>query len=229
MTKLSHNTISRVFLYIRILEGLIKKKHAGISSKQLAALAGSSDVQVRKDISNFKKIGTPGIGYSTVELRDTLVKFVLKDHVVSAALFGVGNLGTAILKYPSFYKERIKIVAAFDKSDGRIGKTINGLEVSAVTDAKRVIKNKRIDIAIIAVPQESAQSVADIIISSGLRGIVNFSPTMINVPSEIFVKDMDFTIEFLSLYCDAYMVNNKNVKKEKQLIGGKYGKDINGR
>ncbi len=218
MTKLSHNTISRVFLYIRILEGLIKKKKPSISSKQLADFAGSSDVQVRKDISNFGKVGTPGIGYNTIELRDTLVDFILKKHVVSAVLFGVGNLGTAILKYPSFYKERIKIVAAFDRSDSRIGKIINGVEVFSVTSADEIIKDKNIDIAIIAVPEDSAQGVADIIVDSGLKGIVNFSPTTINVPSGVFVKDMDFTIEFLSLYCDAYMVNGRANKNKKSLI-----------
>jgi len=95
MIKLSHNTTSRVFIYIRILEGLIKKKQQNISSRELAVFSGSSDVQVRKDISYFGKVGTPGIGYNTVELRDTLLSFVLKDHIVSAALFGVGNLGTA--------------------------------------------------------------------------------------------------------------------------------------
>ncbi|MDP8253347.1 MAG: redox-sensing transcriptional repressor Rex [Candidatus Kaelpia aquatica] len=218
MNKLSHNTISRVFLYIRILEGLIKKKNLSISSRELAEFAGSSDVQVRKDISNFGKVGTPGIGYNTVELRDTLVNFVLKEHVVSAVLFGVGNLGTAILRYPSFYKERIKIVAAFDRSSSKIGKTINGLEVFSVASAKRVIKEKSVDIAIIAVPEESAQEVADIAVDSELKGIVNFSPITINVPSGVFVKDMDFTIEFLSLYCDAYMVNGQAGKSRKQLI-----------
>ncbi|MDP8216214.1 MAG: redox-sensing transcriptional repressor Rex [Candidatus Kaelpia imicola] len=218
MNRLSHNTISRVFLYIRILEGLIKKKNSSISSKQLAGFAGSSDVQVRKDISNFGKVGIPGIGYNTVELRDTLVDFVLKDHVVSAVLFGVGNLGTAILRYPSFYKERIRIVAAFDRSDNKIGKTINGVEVFSAASAKGVIKEKSIDIAIIAVPEESAQGVADIAVDSGLKGIVNFSPIMINIPSGVFVKDMDFTIEFLSLYCDAYMADGRRAKDRKEVI-----------
>ncbi|MDD5613605.1 MAG: redox-sensing transcriptional repressor Rex [Candidatus Omnitrophica bacterium] len=229
MEKLPHNTIARVFLYIRALEDLARKKHSNISSRQLAELTDSSDVQVRKDISNFGKIGTPGIGYSTIELKDRLENFVLKDRVVRAVLFGVGNLGTAVLKYPAFYKDRLKIVAAFDSSEHKIGKVINNIEVFPVQRAAEVIESTAADIAIIAVPQEAAQSVADIVVASGLIGIVNFAPATIGVPEGIFVKNIDFTIEFLSLYCDAYMAENMKNKNSGKLAGGKNGKNSNGR
>jgi len=200
--KISKKTIERALLYIRTLEGLVKSKRYLVSSGELAKMTGFSDVQIRKDISKFGKVGTPRIGYKTIELRDILEGFVLQQDSVYAALFGVGNLGSAILKYPGFHKGRIKIIAAFDKDLKKIGKKINDVNIYSIDKAPKIIKRTKIEIGIIAVPKEFSQEVADIVVLSGLKGIVNFSPMSIVVPKNIVVRDIDFTIEFLSLFCD---------------------------
>ncbi len=201
MKKISPNTINRVLLYLRVLEDLIKDKRYLVSSGDISRFTGVSDVQIRKDISSFGKVGTPRIGYRTIELKKVLKDFILQCDVVRIVLFGVGNLGKAILKYPGFNKDRIKVVAAFDRLGSRINKKINSVIVYPVERAPEVIKRLRADIGIIAVPKKSAQGVADIMVLSGLRGIVNFSPCPINVPKSVMVKDIDLTIEFLSLCC----------------------------
>ncbi|MDP8264808.1 MAG: redox-sensing transcriptional repressor Rex [Candidatus Aceula lacicola] len=200
--KISKKTIERALLYIRTLEGLVKSNRYLVSSGELAKMTGFSDVQIRKDISKFGKVGTPRIGYKTIELRDILEGFVLQQDSVYAALFGVGNLGSAILKYPGFHKGRIKIIAAFDKDLKKIGKKINDVNIYSIDKAPKIIKRTKIEIGIIAVPKEFSQEVADIVVLSGLKGIVNFSPMSIVVPKNIVVRDIDFTIEFLSLFCD---------------------------
>jgi len=212
MKKLSPKTISRALIYIRTLEGLIKDRRYLISSGELARMTGLSDVKIRKDISSFGKVGTPRIGYKTVELKKILEDFVLQDETVHIVLFGVGNLGRAILRYPRFYGDKIRLVAAFDNNRKKIGEKVNGVTIFSVDRAPEVIKKTHADIGIIAVTKDHSQEVADLMVLSGLKGIVNFSPTSISVPKSVLVKDMDFSIEFLALFCDARDMNNARSK-----------------
>jgi len=202
MKKISGKTVSRALLYIRTLEALIKEKRFMVSSGELALLTGVSDVQIRKDISKFGRVGTPRIGYKTVDLKNVLEDFVLQKGAIRMAVFGVGNLGTAIMKYPGFRREKLKIVAAFDKAKEKIGKTINGIRIYSVEKAPVVVKKRRVDLGIIAVPEGCSQEVADLMVLSGLKGIINFSPVSINVPKRVSIRDIDLSIEFLSLYCE---------------------------
>jgi len=205
MKKVSRKIITRALLYIRVLENLAKEKRFLISSGELAGITGLTDVQIRKDISNFGRVGTPRIGYKTLDLKNTLKDFVLQKNIVRIGLFGVGNLGMAIMRYPGFQTERIKLSAAFDKAKNKVKQSINGIKVYPLAKVPDVINRKRITIGIIAVPPEASQEVADIMVMSGLKGIMNFSSKSINVPKEILVKNIDFSIEILSLFCSTYL------------------------
>lgn len=202
MKKIPRKTITRVLLYIRTLEALAKEKRFLVSSRQLAEITGLSDVKIRKDISNFKKIGRPRVGYKTLDLKKTLENYLLQNNVVHLALFGVGNLGSAILKYPGFNQDKIRLVAAFDVAPQKVGKVVNGVRIYPVERTPEVIRRCHADIGIIAVPREHCQEVADYMVLSGLTRIVNFAPSSISVPARVQVRNMDFTIEFLSLFCD---------------------------
>ncbi|MBN1688604.1 MAG: redox-sensing transcriptional repressor Rex [Candidatus Omnitrophica bacterium] len=201
MRKVSPKTLTRALFYIRTLNRLLHLGGSVVSSKELADIMGFSDAQVRKDISNFGKVGKPRIGYKVAELKQVLEDFLVQD-VVHAALFGVGNLGSAILRYSGFHQNKIKLVAAFDIDKNKIGKTINGVPVYAMKDIREIVRRTHVDIGIIAAPEEASQDIADLIVGSGLKGIVNFAPTSVSVPKGVFVKDIDLSIEFLSLFCD---------------------------
>ncbi len=203
MKKLPRKIITRVLLYIRTLESLIKEKRYLVSSKQLSEITGLSDVKIRKDISNFKTVGKPRIGYKTADLKRTLENYLLQDNAVHLVLFGVGNLGSAFLRYPGFRREKVKLAAAFDVSRHKVGKKIDGVRIYPVERAPEIIKRCHADIGIIATPKEHAQEVADYMVLSGLHRIVNFAPCSISVPAKVQVRNMDFTIEFLSLFCDS--------------------------
>lgn len=205
MKKLPRRTVSRALLYIRTLEDLIKKNQEWVSSEQLAVMTGLSSVQIRKDISNFGKVGTPKMGYRAGELKNVLEDFILQKEEVHVVLFGVGNLGSAILRYPGFQQDKIKLVAAFDVVKAKVGEAAKGVKVYPLEKARQVIRRTHADIGIIAVPAEHCQEVADLMVRSGLRGIVNFAPQSISVPEGFFVRDIDLTIEFLSLFCDTRM------------------------
>ena len=118
-------------------------------------------------------------------------------------LFGVGNLGSAILRYPGDHRDKVKLVAAFDVSHKKVGKKIDGIPIYPVERAPEIMKRCHADIGIIAVPKEHCQEVADYMVLSGLTRIVNFAPSSISVPAKVQVRNMDFTIEFLSLFCDS--------------------------
>jgi redox-sensing transcriptional repressor len=200
MKTISRKTIDRALLYIRALENLLKEKRDKISSSELADITGSSDVQIRKDISFFGKVGVPRVGYETKRLKDILENFILQNNIVHIALFGVGNLGKAILKYPGFQTDKIKLVAAFDKAKSKLSKEINGIKIYPVERSAELIKKVHAEIGIIAVPPGSSQEVADIMVKSGLKGIINFAPNCISVPKSIYVKNIDFSIEILSIF-----------------------------
>jgi redox-sensing transcriptional repressor len=202
MKKLPRKIITRVLLYIRTLESLIKEKRFLVSSRQLSEITGLSDVKIRKDISNFKRVGKPRIGYKTVDLKKMLENYLLQDRLVRVALFGAGNLGSAILKYPGFHQGKVRLVAAFDVARDKIGKKIEGVRIYPVDRSPEIIKRCRADIGIIAVPKEHCQEVADYMVLSGLYRIVNFAPCSISIPARVQVRNIDFTIEFLSLFCD---------------------------
>lgn len=201
MKRFSSKTITRALLYIRILEDLIANKQEFVSSQLLADISGLMDTQIRKDISSFGKVGRPRIGYHTRELKEFLEAVVLK-HTVHVVLFGAGNLGSAILKYPGFQTEKIKLVAAFDKNPRIVGRTVNGIPIYSVAEAGAVIPKSHAEVGIIAVPAAASQEIADAIVAAGLKGIVNFAPASVTVPKGVQVRDIDLSIEFLSLFYD---------------------------
>ena len=203
MKKISSKTISRALLYVRTLESLVREGKLTVSSRELAQETDLTDVQIRKDISKFGKVGTPRVGYDTAELKSILEKFILQKKVIRIVLFGVGNLGKAILKYAGFGKQKLQIVAAFDKDKKKTGKSINDVRVYPFEKALDVIKKNTVDIGIIAVPKEKGQEVADLIVEAGIKGIVNFAPISLKVPKQVYHRDIDLAIEFLSVYCDA--------------------------
>jgi len=200
--KISSKTISRALLYIRTLEALVKSGRSMVSSGELARITGLTDVQIRRDISNFGKIGIPRLGYRVGELKKVLEDLVLRKNVIRVVLFGAGNLGTAILKYPGFRKQNLVIVAAFDKDERKTGKAAGGVKVYSLKKAPEIIRKTRADIGIIAVPPECGQEVADVMVLSGLKGIINFAPVHVKVPERVQVREIDLSIEFMSLYCD---------------------------
>ncbi len=201
MKRFPQRTIIRAFIYLRALDALIEDGRVYVSSGELATITSLTDVQIRKDISAFGKVGKPRVGYDTRRLKQLLEEFVVQN-VVHVVLFGVGNLGSAILRYPGFQEDKIKIVAAFDSDPEKGDKAINGISIYPLDKAKMIIQKKHVEIGVIAVPKQASQQIADLLVSCGVECVVNFSPTNISVPKGTFVKNIDLAVEFLALFCD---------------------------
>ena len=170
-----------------------------VSSEALGEMVGSSAAQVRKDLSWFGEFGEPGTGYRVHILKTAISDILGTNRIWNTALIGVGRLGSALLAYPGFNNRGFKIAAAFDSDITKIGKKWEDIIIEDISRLPEIVKEKNIRIAIIAVPGASAQSVAEKVISSGVRAIVNFAPERISVPDEIQLRNVDLSSELESL------------------------------
>lgn len=195
----SKSVIKRLPIYLRILDQLIRRGVEMISSKELSNESGFTAEQIRKDLAYFGAFGTRGAGYNTVFLREKLVKIIGLDSITDTIVIGAGNLGTALTRYNLTKNPYVNIVAAFDKNPDLIGKMIDSLEVLPIEKAPEIIKEYGIKVCLISVPAAAAQEVADLVVSNGVKAILNFAPAKLSVPEGIHVHNADLTIELQSL------------------------------
>jgi len=198
--------VSRLSLYLRELQHLIRDGHETTSSTQLGGLLGFTDAQVRKDLAYFGQFGYPGIGYRCSELIDAIKRILGTNQAWPLAIVGLGNLGRALMGYRGFRHGGFQIVAAFDVDPAKIGKAVEGIQIFDLADVNRVAKERGIRLAIIAVPAPEAQKVADALVGAGIEGVLNFAPVTLNLPKQVQTIGVDLAIELEQL---AFAVANQ--------------------
>jgi redox-sensing transcriptional repressor len=191
--------VSRLSLYLRELQHLVRDGHETTSSTQLGKLLGLTDAQVRKDLAYFGQFGYPGIGYRCGELIDAIKRILGTQQPWPLAIVGLGNLGRALIGYRGFQQQGFRIVAAFDIDPSKIGKDLDGVPVLHLNDIGRIAKERDIRLAIVAVPATAAQKVADALVAAGIEGILNFAPVMLNLPAQVRTVGVDLAIELEQL------------------------------
>jgi redox-sensing transcriptional repressor len=188
-------TIARLPQYLRTFAAFGQKKTSVISSKELAAASGINSSQVRKDLAYFGQFGQRGIGYD-VKILDAKMREILGLHRVwRIALVGAGNLGMALLQYGGFAKAGFKIEAAFDVDPSKVGWELEGVRIWAIPAIRQVVREKKIEIGLIAVPASQAQRVAEEMVDAGVRAILNFAPCLLTVPKSVLVRGVDLASE----------------------------------
>jgi len=184
--------ISRLPLYLRTLSHLAAEGKTITSSQELGQRLGLSSAQIRKDLSHFGEFGKQGTGYDIEFLQQQLKKILKVDRRRDVCLIGAGDLGHAIVLHHEMLEERgFHLVAVFDHNPRKIGKTIGHLEVIDSEAMPTIIRDQGIQIAIIAVPARSAQSVADTLVEAGIRAILSYAPITLNVPEGVQVQYID--------------------------------------
>ncbi len=197
--------VGRVSLYLRQLEAFRAQGQVTISSNQIGTALGINDAQVRKDLAFFGQFGHPGVGYRIDELLTALRRILGIDRDWPMALIGLGNLGRALLKYRGFGDRGFNIAALFDNDQTKVGMRFNDLVVHPLDDLPKVIADKNICLAILTVPAEAAQRVADQVVACGILGILNFAPMPLNLPPTVGVVAVDLSVQLEHL---AYKVLN---------------------
>jgi redox-sensing transcriptional repressor len=192
---------------------LEKDGEATVSSKELATLEKLTPAQVRKDLSFFGSFGTRGLGYPVSELRAQIASILGIDRVWKVALFGVGNIGSALVSYKEFSRQGFRIVKLFDNDQRKIGSNHKGIVISDIANMAQEIQESGIEIAVIAVPATVAQYIVDDIVAVGIKAILNFAPINLKVPGDVYLRNenMSMELEYLSFA----MVNNHTEKRPK--------------
>jgi redox-sensing transcriptional repressor len=198
--------VGRLSLYLRHLEALQRAGQETISSTQLGRALEITDAQVRKDLTYFGQFGYPGVGYRVQELRDALRALFGTNRTWQVALVGAGNLGRALLGYRGFRSHGFAIGAVFDSDPKLHGKHLHGVEVYDVARLPELARTLGLALAVLAVPAESAQSAADIIVDAGIVGILNFAPVQLRVPDVVAVVSVDLGLQLEQL---AFLVNQR--------------------
>jgi len=182
--------IRRLPIYLRALDALAGQGVPSVNSEELAAAIGVTAAQIRRDLSYFGKFGKQGKGYD-IELLTGQIHQILKlDRSWNVALVGYGNLGRAIVHYGGFVPTTFNIAAIFDRHE-TVGQIVNDLTIHDSRDITPVVKQLGIRIGIIAVPETTAQTIADQLIAGGVGAILNYAPTVIKAPPHVTVREVD--------------------------------------
>ncbi|MGM0369700.1 MAG: redox-sensing transcriptional repressor Rex [Bacillota bacterium] len=192
-------TIERLPLYYRCVQKLDSKGVDVISSKELGAMIEIPSTQVRKDLSYYGEFGRRGVGYEVKNLVKNLKRILGLDESWDLLLVGAGNLGQALVNYGGFKRLGLNINYALDIDQDKIGNNLGAAEIHQLDQLEEIIAANNINIAILAVPDENAQQVADRLVAAGVEAIWNFVPIRLDVPDEIEVRNEDLAIGLISL------------------------------
>ena len=199
-------TVRRLSTYYRVVRSLeTSGETEPLSSERMSELTGFSAAQVRRDLAYFGTFGKRGVGYPLGELQASLRSILGIDRAWTLALVGVGNLGAALLSYRNFSQQGFAIAGAFDVDPTKHGRRVGHLRVRPMSDLPSAVLEQQIALAIVAVPGDEAQDVVDQVVNAGIRGILNFAPVKVRVPTGIHVSRVDLSIEIEYL---AYLLTN---------------------
>ena len=190
---ISSKSIGRLSFYRRSLYELSEKGIQNVYSHQLADAAGVSAAQVRRDLMVIGYTGSTRKGYEVEKLVESIGSLLDTPKPQNVALVGAGNLGKAVITYFSGRRPKLRIVAAFDKEPAKTNQMIQECWCYSVDMLNEVIKEQNIRAAIICVPEEEAQKIANSLIQAGVKAIMNFAPTSLRVPADIYVENVDIS------------------------------------
>ena len=189
--------IERLPAYLNVLMQLRSDGETTVSSAQLGEMTLVNPAQIRRDLTHFGSFGKRGVGYNIEALVERIQRILGADHVHRLALVGAGNLGTALARYDGLRQHGFIVTAIFDNDPDKIGTRIGDITVQALDKLERVLRAQDIRIGVIAVPPDSAQTVADRLVDAGARIIVNYTPVLLRVPADVTLHNTDPVHELL--------------------------------
>ena len=187
----SIQTIRRFPAYLVLLRKVLHNGRDVVSSATIGNMLQLDAIQVRKDLAVTGIEGKPKVGYMVTELIEAIENFLGWNNTKEAFIAGVGNLRRALIGYPGFAKNGVKVIAAFDDDERIIGQDISGVEVLSIGKLSELAERMHVKIGIIAAPAEAAQAIADSMVEGGIRAIWNFAPVKLSVPTTVIVQDED--------------------------------------
>lgn len=183
--------IRRLPLYARSLRYLLDEGIHSVSSQELGERINVTAAQIRKDLSYFGEFGKQGIGYDVEKLLNHIERILGLTHRWPVVVVGVGYLGQAIARYDGFHTQGLQIVGLFDSDRSKVGQHVGEHPILDYADIQTVLREHQVRLAIIAVPAQYAQAVADTLIEGGVRAILNYAPVILQTPEDVWVRYID--------------------------------------
>lgn len=191
-------TVYRLSIYQRCLQRLKENNMETVSSDALSRAAGVKPTQLRKDLAYFGNFGTRGLGYNVEMLSSQIDQVLGTTRLQPVILVGVGNMGSALLRYQGFNKEGFEIVAAFDIDVGRARPNIS-VPIHPISEMAAYVRRNRIKLAILTLPASAVQQVVNELVEAGIQAILNFAPVVLEVPEHVIVNNVDLALELENL------------------------------
>mgnify|MGYP001265993019 CR=1 FL=1 len=208
-------TVARLPLYLRALTALSERSVPTVSSEELAAAAGVNSAKLRKDFSYLGSYGTRGVGYDVEYLVYQISRELGLTQDWPVVIVGIGNLGAALANYGGFASRGFRVAALIDADPSMAGKPVAGITVQHTDQLETIIQENGVSIGVIATPAGAAQQVCDRMVAAGVTSILNFAPTVLNVPEGVDVRKVDLSIELQIL---AFHEQRKN-GEERDAVG----------
>lgn len=202
---ISRFTIERLSIYYRELRQIKREGLKIISSEKLSGRIGFSSDQIRKDLAVFGEFGKKGIGYMVDDLLQNIGQILGLHKKWNIAIIGATHLGRALANNRKLSAIAFNIEAVFDADPAKIGKYIDGIEISAIDCLEEIIAERNIHIAVIINPPQTAQDLADRLVAAGIKGIWNFAPVMLTAPETCPLINEDLSVGLASL---SYYISN---------------------
>jgi redox-sensing transcriptional repressor len=181
--------IRRLPRYLTHVREMKKAQEVWVSSADLAGALGLTTSTVRQDISHLNVTGVPKRGYRVLELERVLGEVLGAGAVHRVAIIGAGLLGRALALHAELADNGFDVCAIFDNAKGVVGRKVGSLTVQSIDDLNRIVRDCRVELGVIAVPQASAQSVADLLVKAGVRGLLNLAHAHLHVPRGIHIVE----------------------------------------
>jgi redox-sensing transcriptional repressor len=195
--RLTVGVAARLSQYLRVLTQARKMGKERISSQEISEYTNINATQIRRDLSAFGKFGKRGVGYNIDGLIAEIRKILRTQGQHNIALFGAGRLGQAIADSTIFADHGFNIAAAFDNDPAKIGEPIGSTTISTYDDLRDQIRDQNIIVAVLAVPPNAAQQVADEVVDAGVKIIFNYTEALLDVPSDVTVHTTSPAVELL--------------------------------
>ena len=195
--RLTVGVAARLSQYLRVLTQAKKMGQDRISSQEMSEYTNINATQIRRDLSAFGKFGKRGVGYNIDGLIAEIRKILRTQGQHNIALFGAGRLGQAIASSTVFADHGFNIALAFDTDPEKVGQPIGSSVIRDYSELKDAIREKSIIVAVLAVPQESAQRVADDVVAAGVKIIFNYSDALLHAPGDVTVHTTSPAVELL--------------------------------
>jgi len=208
--EISKAVVKRLPRYYRYLGELIESGVERVSSNELSLRMNATASQIRQDLNNFGGFGQQGYGYNVKYLYSEIGKILGLNCKHNIIIVGAGNLGQALANYVQFEKRGFMVKGLFDVNPRLVGLTVRGIEIRMIDEVTDFIKENNIEIATLTLPKTKAPEIANLLVENGIKAILNFAHTDLNLPSDVIVENVHLSESLMSLSYNINRTKNNN-------------------